>query len=175
MCLPALLLGAGPWGHLVPNTELGGVCDTQDPRVQAGRGAAASSVEEPGGSQLPQGPEAMAGMWPMVAFGAGIPLLQAFGANTTAKPTEYALLQGRPAAHRRPLAPGGHICVHGLPGGGAGPLRYASGGPGPGGCECETKVAGPGPQELPRQRAAPVLDAVGVDRASASSSGPTPP
>lgn len=54
---PALSPGAGPWGHLVPNTELGGVRDTQDWRVQAGRGAA----EEPGGSQLPQSPEAMAG------------------------------------------------------------------------------------------------------------------
>lgn len=44
--------------------------------MQAGWDAAASSAQEPGDSQLPQSPEAMAGTWPMVTFGAGIPLLQ---------------------------------------------------------------------------------------------------
>lgn len=44
----------------------------------------------------------------MATFGAGIPLLRAFGANTTAKRTARAAA-GRPAARGRRLTPGGHV------------------------------------------------------------------
>lgn len=41
----------------------------QDLRVWAGRSAAASSAEQPGGPQLPQSPVAGAGLWPWRRLG----------------------------------------------------------------------------------------------------------
>lgn len=65
--------------HSVPNTEPGGAREA--PGLE-GSVRLARALQRP----LPPGP----GLWPVETFGAGTPVLQAFGANAIAKPAECA-------------------------------------------------------------------------------------
>lgn len=77
MCSPVLTLCA-VWGQAnrlscgviqCQTWSWEGLVTPQDLRVWAGRGAAASSAEQPGGPQLPQSPVAGAGLWPWRRLG----------------------------------------------------------------------------------------------------------
>lgn len=146
--------GAGPGGgHSVPNTESGGAPD-------------APGLE--GRVHLPGVGWPGVGMWPVETFGAGTPLLQAFGASATAKP-ECARCHHTGRAHRHTQAR--HVCPRSqlaqarvltagllFPATVAGLLRLASRGPrlGAGGWgwggEHLTEAAGNGLPEAPMLR-----------------------